>query len=234
MNLLGTGYGYYDPTMLLMLPAMLFSMYAQWKVSSAMAHSQNIANHRGMTGFDAARYLLDRQGLYQVQVEETTRGDHYDPTKKVVRLSPNVGRGSSLTSLGVAAHEVGHAVQHSQAYAPLAFRTGFFPVANFGTMASWPLIIFGLMLSMPMLINIGIVVFCGVVVFQIITLPVEYNASARALQMLSSQGLLSSDEEKSVKSVLSAAALTYVAAAAAAIFTLLRYFLLAQNSRRRR
>ena len=225
---------YYDSTMLLMLPALIFALYAQWRVSAAITHNNGIQNTRGISGLDVARTLLTRNGLAEVPVILTEKGDHYDPLKRTVCLSRDVYQGSSLTSLGVAAHEVGHALQHQQSYLPLALRSGFFPIANFASTAAWPILLLGLMLSIPFLMDLGVIIFAAAVFFQILSLPVEYNASRRAMQLLHSNGMIVSSEEHAVKGVLDAAALTYVAAAATAVLTLLRYMMLSSNSKRRR
>ena len=189
-----------------------------------------------MTGAQAAQRILQLSGIYDVQIEHV-RGeltDHYDPSNKVLRLSDSVYGSDSIAAIGVAAHECGHAVQHDKGYAPLSFRTALVPVANIGSKAGIPIIILGAVMGMnQMLIQIGIWVFALAVLFQVVTLPVEFNASGRALAMLNDYGMLGQDETNGCRKVLSAAALTYVAAAASAILQLLRLVLLFGNNRRR-
>lgn len=212
---------------IMMIPVMIFSGIASFRVKSSFKKYSRVATRSGMTGADMAREILRRNGLTNVDVVETKGflSDHYDPGKKVVRLSPQVFRSNSIASIGVAAHETGHAVQHARSYAPLMLRNVMVPVASIGSNLSWIIIFGGFLLGAMGLVKIGILLFAAVVVFQIITLPVEFNASARAKQMLASYGLLSTAELQGVNKVLSAAAMTYVAAAASAIMTLL-YFLL--------
>ncbi len=212
---------------IMMIPVMIFSGIASFRVKSSFKKYSRVATRSGMTGADMAREILRRNGLTNVDVVETKGflSDHYDPGKKVVRLSPQVFRSNSIASIGVAAHETGHAVQHARSYAPLMLRNVMVPVASVGSNLSWIIIFGGFLLGAMGLVKIGILLFAAVVVFQIITLPVEFNASARAKQMLASYGLLSTAELQGVNKVLSAAAMTYVAAAASAIMTLL-YFLL--------
>jgi len=212
---------------IMMIPVLILSGIASWRVKSAYKKYSRIGSRSGMTGADVAAQILRQNGLSNVQVTET-RGflsDHYDPRKKVVRLSPGVYRSSSIAALGIAAHETGHAIQHARSYTPLTVRNLLVPVASIGSNLSWIIIFGGFLLGMMGLVKIGIVLFSVVVVFQLLTLPVEFNASARAKQILSSYGILSSGEMQGVNKVLSAAAMTYVAAAASAIMTLL-YFLL--------
>lgn len=189
-----------------------------------------------MTGAEAAQRILQMSGIYDVRVEHI-RGsltDHYDPTQKVLRLSDTVYGSDSVAAIGVAAHECGHAVQHNTGYAPLQIRSKLVPAANIGSKAGIPLIILGAFLGMnQVLIQIGIWVFALAVLFQVVTLPVEFNASGRALAMLGDYGMLANDEVRSCKKVLSAAALTYVAAAASAILQLLRLILMFGGNRRR-
>lgn len=224
---------WFDSTYLLLIPAMLIAMWAQAKVSTALTHWKTIRASAGISGAQLARTLLDQNQLSQVTVEMATgnMGDHYDPLKHSVRLSPEIYQGQSVAALSVAAHETGHAIQHKEAYAFLSFRTLVFPLANFGSTLAFPLFIMGLLLSFDVLINLGILLFAIAVLFQIITLPVEYNASARARQMLTQGGYVSQQEISGVQDVLSAAALTYVAAAFMAVMQLLRLLLL-RNRRR--
>jgi len=212
---------------MLMLPVFILSMYSSFKVKSTYKKYSKVATRSGMTGANIARQILDRNGLSNIDVVET-RGflsDNYDPAKKVVRLSPDVFRGQSVSAIGVAAHETGHAIQHKEAYSPLMLRNMMVPIASIGSNFAWIIIIGGFLFSAMGLVKIGILLFSAVVAFQLITLPVEFNASSRAKQILSAQGLVSTGELQGVNRVLSAAAMTYVAAAASAIMTLL-YFLI--------
>ncbi|MDR0879929.1 MAG: zinc metallopeptidase [Clostridioides sp.] len=225
------GYGY-DSTMIILIPAILLTVYAQYKVNSATKKYMRVRAHSGYTGEQAAMRILMANGLGDVKVEPI-RGhltDHYDPRTKVLRLSEDVYGRSSITSVAVAAHECGHAIQHAHGYAPLAMRSSLVPVVNFASNISWFLIIAGLMMS-GSLLNIGIILFSVTVLFQIITLPVEFNASHRALIQLEELGIVDRDERRQSRSVLSAAAFTYVAAALVGILQLLRLILL-QGRRR--
>ena len=182
-----------------------------------------------MTGAQVAEMILHRAGIFDVTIQRVSGSltDHYDPSRRVLRLSDSVYGRASVAAVGVAAHECGHAIQHHEGYAPLQMRTTLVPICNFGNMISWPLIMLGVIMGWNMtLIRVGIILFCAVIVFQLVTLPVEFNASSRALEMLSSMGILHGDENDGAKKVLSAAALTYVAAAAASILQLLRLVLL--------
>lgn len=230
-------YGYYyDPTYFLILIGAVLCILAQLRVKSTYKKYSRVRSRSGLTGAQAAQRILQMSGIYDVRIEHV-RGeltDHYDPSKKVLRLSDNVYGSDSIAAIGVAAHECGHAVQHDKGYAPLTFRTALVPVANIGSWAGIPLIFLGAILGMNQtLIHIGIWVFALAVLFQIVTLPVEFNASGRALAMLGNYGMLSQDETRGCRKVLSAAALTYVAAAAAAILQLLRLILLFGGGRRR-
>lgn len=212
---------------MLMLPVMLLSFFASFRVKSAFKKYSQVRTAFGITGAQAARQILDRNGLGHVEVVETQGflSDHYDPMKKVVRLSPEVYRSPSLASVGIAAHETGHAVQHAKSYTPLMLRNMMVPVASIGSNFAWIAIMVGFVIGLMGLVKIGILLFSAVVVFQLLTLPVEFNASAKAKEMLTGYGLVSTGELAGVNKVLSAAAMTYVAAAASAIVTLL-YFLL--------
>lgn len=230
-------YGYYyDPTYFLVLIGAVLCILAQLRVKSTYKKYSRVRSRSGMTGAQAAQRILQLSGIYDVRIEHV-RGeltDHYDPSKKVLRLSDTVYGSDSIAAIGVAAHECGHAVQHNKGYAPLTFRTALVPVANIGSWAGIPIILLGAVMGMnQMLIQIGIWVFALAVLFQIVTLPVEFNASGRALAMLGSYGMLAQDETSGCRKVLSAAALTYVAAAAAAILQLLRLILLFGGGRRR-
>jgi Zn-dependent membrane protease YugP len=193
-----------------------------------------VRNSAGKTGAQAAREILDRNGVYDVSVERSLGDltDHYDPAKKVVRLSERVYDTDSISALSIAAHETGHAIQHREGYAPLSMRSAIFPVCRFGTQAAGPIILIGLLTGFVGLIDVGIVLFMIYALFSVITLPVEFNASGRALAMLEDYNYLSSEEIPSAKKVLSAAALTYVASTLSALLTVLR-FMAIRNSRRR-
>lgn len=222
----------FDPTYIIIVPALLLSLYAQFKVQSTFSKYLNIPSKMGETGFTVARKLLDSKGLYSIQVE-VTRGrlsDHYDPISRVIRLSEDVYYGNSISSISVAAHETGHAIQHAEGYSPLMLRHRLFKVANIGSNLSWVFIILGILFTASNLILLGIIFFTGAVAFQVITLPVEFNASARALKLLESNHILYSDEIGSAKSVLGAAALTYVAAALTSILELARLILIYNRS----
>ena len=231
-------YGYYfDPTYFLVLIGAVLCIWAQMRVSSTYKKYSRVRSRSGMTGAQAAQRILQMSGIYDVRIEHV-RGeltDHYDPSNKVLRLSDSVYGSNSIAAIGVAAHECGHAVQHDKGYAPLSIRTALVPAANIGSKAGIPLILLGALLGMnQLLIQIGIWVFALAVLFQIVTLPVEFNASSRALAMLGDYGMLERDETSGCRKVLSAAALTYVAAAASAILQLLRLILLFGNNNRRR
>ena len=218
----------FDPLYwIMMIPVLIFSGIAAWRVKSTFNKYSRIGSRSGLTGAGMAREILRRNGLLDVDVVETSGflSDHYDPTKRVVRLSPEVYRGGSISALGVAAHETGHALQHAQAYAPLKLRTMMVPVASIGSNLSWIIIFAGFIIGVMGLVKIGILLFTAVVVFQLITLPVEFNATSRAKAMLASSGVVAPAELDGVNRVLSAAAMTYVAAAASAIMTLLYYVL---------
>ena len=218
---------------LFMLPALILSIYAQFKVKSTFKRYSKVASAQGITGVDVASTLLRRNGLGGVVKVGAVRGkltDHYDPTHKVVNLSEAVYNQNSLAALGIAAHECGHAIQHSQAYGPLELRHRLVPVTNIASSASFPIILIGLLLSgNPLganLILLGVALFSLVVIFQLVTLPVEFDASKRAVALLSDSGIITPQESPAVKKVLNAAALTYVAAAFSAILTLLYYLLM--------
>lgn len=223
---------FFDRTFIILIPALIIAAYAQYKVSSTYEKYSRHGNRNGYTGSQVARMLLDSEGLYDVPVEVIPGKltDHYDPARRVMRLSEGVFYGNSVAAIGVAAHETGHAIQHSRHYAPLIIRNSIVPVVNFGSSASWLLFVVGMIFRSGSLISIGILLFSLVVIFQIITLPVEFNASNRALKLLDSRGILYSEELKGAKSVLSAAAMTYVAAALTAIAQLLRLIILSRNN----
>ncbi|HVJ50547.1 zinc metallopeptidase [Desulfitobacterium sp.] len=217
---------------LLLIPAIILSIYAQGKISSTYGKYSKVYSRSGYTGAQAARAILQANGLYDVQIEPVAGklSDHYDPRDRTVRLSEGVYQGNSLASLAVAAHESGHAIQHATGYFPLQLRSTFVPVANFGSSLGPILIVVGLFIpTFNWLLQVGILAFSLAVLFQVITLPVEYNASNRAMALLQSNGMLAQDEAKGAHKVLSAAALTYVAAALAAVLQLVRFIMIAQG-----
>lgn len=232
----GYGFGYYfDPTIILVLIGAVISMVASAKVQSTFHRYSSVRSMTGMTGAEAARRLLNSQGIHDVSVEQVAGNltDHYDPRNKVLKLSESVYGSTSVSAIGVAAHECGHAIQDNVGYAPLKLRGAFVPVANFGAMISWPMILIGLFLGgSSVLIQVGIFLFSFSVLFQLITLPVEFNASNRAVRLLEETGILAGQEVDGTKKVLGAAALTYVAAAAASILQLLRLVILFGGRRR--
>ncbi len=216
---------YLDSTYLIfVLPAMLLAFWAQYKVNSTYEKFSKVTNHKGITGAEVAVKILNLHGIYNVSVEQVSGHltDHFDPRSNVIRLSSGVYSGTSVAALGVAAHETGHAVQHAKGYLPIKLRNTIVPVATLGSNLAVPLAILGLVLSMPVLIDAGIILFTAVVAFQFVTLPVEFNASRRAITVLNNEGILFDEELKGAKKVLFAAALTYVAAAAVALGNLLR------------
>ncbi len=230
---------YYDNTILIVLPFVFLAMFAQSKVKSTYSKYSTIAARKGYTGADVARALLRVSGIYDVSVEriEGSLTDHYDPAQKVLRLSDVVYNSTSIAALGVAAHETGHAVQHQNSYIPLSIRSAFVPTVNFGSKLATPLILLGFLLSSfgggfgAILLYAGIFLFSTVVLFQIITLPVEFNASTRAIELLVENNFLTAEEVPAAKKVLGAAALTYVAAAAVSLASLLRLILLSNRRR---
>lgn len=216
----------------LVLPAFAFALYAQFKVKGTFNKYKTYSSARGMTAAEVARQILQSNGLYDVRVEpvQGQLTDHYDPRTRVLRLSESVYSSSSVAAIGVAAHEAGHAIQHKVGYAPLSLRSSLVPVAGIGSSLGPYMAIFGLFLNMPILFKLGIVLFTVAVAFYLVTLPVEFNASSRAVQILQTNGALTSSEIKPVQKVLRAAAMTYVASAAVAMANLIRLILLA-NSR---
>lgn len=216
------------PGMIFLIPAIILAMYAQMKVRSTFNKYLNIQNARGYTGGQVARMILDRNGMHHVPVEHTGGylSDHYDPKRKVLRLSSNVYNESSIASISVAAHEAGHAIQDHVGYIPLTLRSIIAPIASFGSQAVWLLVFAGFILRIGALVDIGILFYLVAVIFQVVTLPVEFNASSRAIEQLQISGVIVSNEINSSKKVLNAAALTYVAAMAVSIAQLLRLMLL--------
>lgn len=237
-------YGYYyDPTYILVLIGVILCVWASSRVNSTYRKYARVRCYSGMTGAQAAQRILQMSGIYDVQVQHVSGEltDHYDPAHKVLRLSDSVYGSQSVAAIGVAAHECGHAVQHQKGYLPLKIRSALVPVANIGSRLGLPLVILGLILGIGFelpgggyfsLAQIGIWVFSLAVLFQVVTLPVEFNASGRALKMLGSYGIMNQDEVEDCKRVLGAAALTYVAAAASSVLQLLRLILLTGNRRR--
>lgn len=228
---------YYDRTYLLVLVGVIISLLASAKVKSTFAKYSKVRNMRGITGAEAAEHVLHSAGIYDVRIEHVAGNlsDHYDPRSKVLRLSDSVYGQASVAAVGVATHECGHAIQHARGYAPLQLRSVLVPIANFGSAIAWPLILIGLLFtteSSILFIYLGIFAFSLAVLFQLITLPVEFNASKRAVQMIEQTRMLDENEIKGTKKVLSAAALTYVASAAASILQLLRIILLTGGRRR--
>lgn len=213
---------------LLIFPAILYAMYTQYKVKSTFAKQSKVLSANGMTGAQVARGLLDVKGLGHVPVEliPGSLSDHYDPRSQVLRLSPEVYQSSSVAALGVAAHEAGHAIQHQEHYSPLSIRNSVVPVANLGSSLAIPLVFLGAFLGSENLILLGIVAFSFAVFFQIVTLPVEFDASSRAMALLERTGYLTPAEIKPARSVLNAAAMTYVAALIVSLAQLLRFVLL--------
>lgn len=225
---------YIDPYyFILVLPAMVLALWAQARVKTTFNKYSRVSTASGLTGAEAARRILNANGLGNVAVEHISGDltDHYDPKANVIRLSDKVYNTASVAAVGVAAHEAGHAVQYATGYFPIKIRSAIIPITQIGSNLSMPLIILGLLFSSGNLITIGLVLFSTVALFQLVTLPVEFNASARAVATLSSSGYVSGEEERGVKSVLTAAALTYVAALFVALANLLRLILLFGNRR---
>lgn len=230
-------YYYYDPTYSLVLIGLLLCLAASARVRSTYAKYGRVRSRSGLTGREAAERILRSAGIYDVRIEHVSGNltDHFDPRNRVLRLSDATYQSASVAAVGVAAHECGHAIQHSRGYAPLKLRSAIVPVANFGSAIAWPLILLGLLFnsrSSYLLIQIGILAFSFAVLFQLVTLPVEFNASRRAVQILGESGMLLPDELSMTNKVLRAAALTYVAGAASAVLQLLRIILLTGGRRR--
>lgn len=222
---------YFDTTYLILIPAVIIAFWAQNKIDSAYKKYSTVRTASGVTGSEVARSILDGAGLFDVRVERYGKhlGDHYDPSKRVIRLSPEVYDGATVASAGIAAHECGHAIQHQNHYAPLVLRTRIAPIVNIGSNVSIWLFMIGIFLGNPLFSNIGIIFFSGAVIYQLVTLPVEFNASTRALSILKTRTFLYGDELKGAQKVLDAAAMTYVAATLMAISQLIR--LIALNNR---
>ena len=231
------GYYYWDPTYILVVIGAVICMIASARVKGTFNKYSQLRSMSGMNGAQVAQRVLQAAGIYDVQVRHVSGSltDHYDPRTKTVNLSDPVYNATSVAALGVAAHECGHAIQHAKSYAPLSIRSALVAIANFGSMLAWPVILIGLFFntrSSGLIIDIGILLFSAAVLFQLVTLPVEFDASRRALVMLRTQGILADDELKYTRRVLKSAALTYVASAAAAILQLLRIILITNGRRR--
>lgn len=231
------GYYYWDPTYILVVIGAVICMIASARVKGTFNKYSQLRSMSGMNGAQVAQRVLQAAGIYDVQVRHVSGSltDHYDPRTKTVNLSDPVYNATSVAALGVAAHECGHAIQHAKSYAPLSIRSALVPIANFGSMLAWSVILIGLFFntrSSGLIIDIGILLFSAAVLFQLVTLPVEFDASRRALVMLRTQGILADDELKYTRRVLKSAALTYVASAAAAILQLLRIILITNGRRR--
>lgn len=231
-------YYVYDRTYILVVIGVLLCMLASNRVNSVFRKYDRVRSHSGMTGREAAERILRANGIYDVQVQHVSGRltDHYDSRNKVLRLSDSTYASTSVAAIGVAAHECGHAVQHAVGYAPLQIRGALVPIANFGSTLAWPLIVIGMFMNnqtAAFLINAGILLFLGAVLFQLVTLPVEFNASGRAVRALEKSGMLYETEIRQTKAVLGAAALTYVASAASMILQLLRLLLITGGRRQR-
>ena len=231
------GYYYWDPTYILVVIGAVICMIASARVKGTFNKYSQLRSMSGMNGAQVAQRVLQAAGIYDVQVRHVSGSltDHYDPRTKTVNLSDPVYNATSVAALGVAAHECGHAIQHAKSYAPLSIRSALVPIANFGSMLAWPVILIGLLFntrSSGLIIDIGILLFSAAVLFQLVTLPVEFDASRRARVMLRTQGILADDELRYTRRVLKSAALTYVASAAAAILQLLRIILITNGRRR--
>ena len=228
------GYFWGDWSILIVLPALIFTFWAQISVNSAYHKYSRVRNAHGLTGADAARRILDANGLYDVKIEQISgeMSDHYDPQARVIRLSQGTHSVATIAAVGIAAHEAGHAVQHATSYHGIRVRNAILPVCRIGSVAAMPLFLIGLLLATDALMLAGILAYSFVTLFQLVTLPVEFNASHRAIAALEGSGYLSTDEVNGAKHVLRAAAMTYVAALATSLLTLLRLLLLAAGRRR--
>ena len=227
---------YFDPTYIIILPALIFAMWASARVDSTFKKYERNYSFRGYTGAMAAREILNARGLYDVAIERVNGrlSDHYDPRTNVIRLSEAVYNSTSTAAIGVACHEAGHAMQYAENYFPIKFRARISPITNIGSTFGIWLFIIGLIFSFPMICFIGIILFSFTAIFQLATLPTEYNASKRALAAIEESGILNPEEQQGAKKVLSAAALTYVAALAVSLTQLLRLIVLFGGTRRRR
>ena len=226
---------FYDPTYLLVLPAIIFALIAQIMVKSTFSKYSSENNQHGYTAKEVARKILDENGLYNVSIVYVSGNltDHYDPSANVIRLSDSVYNSTSVAAIGVAAHEVGHAIQHAQGYAPIKIRQAIIPITQIGSSLALPLVFIGMLIgALQWLIPIGIFLYTGVVLFQAVTLPVEFNASGRVLKTLDENVILYKSEVKIAKKVLTAAAMTYVAAMFSSLMSLLRLILISNRNRR--
>ncbi|MBQ2594141.1 MAG: zinc metallopeptidase [Candidatus Riflebacteria bacterium] len=225
----------FDSTYILVIIGAIISMIASWNVQRTFKNYSNVANSQGFTSQDIAQRILSSAGINDVRIERISGNltDHYSPSEKVLRLSDTVYGSTSVAALGVAAHECGHAIQHKVGYSALKLRSMAVPLANFGSTLAWPIIIAGIAMSWAGLAQFGVILFCFVVFFQLITLPVEFNASSRALEILQKDSILAGGELQAAKKVLSAAALTYVAALVSSVLQLLRLIMITKGSRRR-
>jgi len=219
---------FFDPTMVLLIPALILAIWANSLVKTNYRKYKQVRNNIAMTGSEVALHILQRNGIYDVSVTavEGELTDHYDPTKREVRLSKEIFYGETVSAAAIAAHEVGHAIQHAHSYVPLKIRHAIFPVARFGSTAAFPLFLIGILLSIPMLMDIGIIFFIAAFLFQLVTLPVEFNASKRAFNELGYDLVIEDREMVGIKKVLNAAALTYVAAALMSLLQIMRFFIL--------
>jgi len=219
---------FFDSTMIILIPAIILTLYAQYKVQTAYSEYSKISAKNGLSGREVAEELLMKSNLKNIKIEpiEGHLSDHYDPRQKKLGLSKDIYYGRSVAAQGIVAHEIGHAIQDSTGYFPLVLRSNLVPVANIGSRMAVPLFLLGFLFSIPSLMDIGIIVFSLAVLFQTVTLPVEFNASKRAVELLVKGNIISETEINSVKKVLNAAALTYVAAAAVAVLQLLRLIIL--------
>ena len=227
-------YGYDISSLIWLIPAMIFALWAQHNVKSTFTKYSKVQSYRGMTGYDAARLILDANGLSHVRIEAVAGDltDHYDPKADVIRLSQSVHSVRTAAAVGVAAHEAGHAVQYAESYLPIRLRAAIIPVTRFGSTLSWPLVLFGILMSFRPIAMLGVILFSLSVVFQLLTLPVEFNASQRAVAALEGYGLDSGSLD-AAKKVLGAAAMTYVAALATSIANLLRLISIVNRSSRK-
>ncbi len=222
------GYGFDWTYLVFIVPALLISLWAQFKVSSSFSKYSKVRNMRGLTGAQTSEYILRSYGVTGVRIEHISGEltDHYDPTSNVIRLSDAVYNATTVSAIGVAAHETGHALQYAQGYAPIKLRAAVIPASRIGSLASWPLLLIGIIFSMRPLIWLGIAFFALATLFQVLTLPVEFNASSRALKAIDQWNILSAEEYQGARKVLTAAALTYVAALLTSLMQLLRLILL--------
>ena len=227
---------FWDPTMLIVLPALIFAIWAQINVKTTYTKYNSLYTQCGMTGYDAARRILDENGLYDISIEQIPGelSDHYDPRAKVIRLSQKVYTSSSAAAVGIASHEAGHAVQHAKNYFPIRIRQAIIPITQFGSSAAMPLFLIGMIFASATLMYLGIAFYSLAVLFQLVTLPCEFNASARAMQALRSDGRLSPTDISAASKTLRAAALTYVAALAVSLLNLLRIIAMVNGNNRRR